>query len=116
MCVDYRALNDRSITDAYNLPIIEEVFDILKGSIYFSTIDMKAVYHQVEIEDTHKERTAFTVVYIVTDGLNSFTSHPVPGRMCDYNECVLLSKEYYCKNPFSSCSKTRMIVDFAILL
>ena len=61
MCVDYRALNDRSITDAYTLPRIEEVFDILKGSRYFSTIYMKAVYHQVEIEDTHKERTAFTV-------------------------------------------------------
>ena len=61
MCVDYRALNDRSITYAYTLPRIEEVFDILKGSIYFSTIDMKAVYHQVEIEDTHKERTTFTV-------------------------------------------------------
>ena len=35
MCVDYRALNDRSIKDAYALPRIEEVFDILKGSRYF---------------------------------------------------------------------------------
>lgn len=61
VCVDYRTLNDRSIKDAYALPRIEEVFDILKGSKYFSTIDMKAGYHQVEIEDTHKERTAFTV-------------------------------------------------------
>jgi len=43
------------------LPRIEEVFDILHGSQYFTTIDMKAGYHQVEIEDTHKERTAFTV-------------------------------------------------------
>jgi hypothetical protein len=61
MCVDYRMLNDRSVKDAYALPRIEEVFDILKGSKYFSTIDMKAGYHQVEIEDSHKERTAFTV-------------------------------------------------------
>ena len=54
-------LNNRSVKDAYALPRIEEVFDILKGSKYFSTIDMKSGYHQVEVEDTHKERTAFTV-------------------------------------------------------
>jgi hypothetical protein len=61
MCVDYRMLNDRSVEDAYALPRIEEVFDILKGSKYFSTMDIKAGYHQVEIKDSHKERTAFTV-------------------------------------------------------
>jgi len=61
MCVDYRQLNNRCVKDAYALPRIEEVFDILHGSRYFTTIDMKAGYHQVEIEDTHKERTAFTV-------------------------------------------------------
>jgi len=33
----------------------------LKAADIFSTIDMKAGYHQVEIEDTHKGRTAFTV-------------------------------------------------------
>lgn len=61
MCVDCRTLNDRSLKDGYALPRIEEVFDILKESKYFSAIDMKAGYHQVEIEDTHKERTAFQV-------------------------------------------------------
>ena len=61
MCVDYRMLNKRSVKDAYALPRIEEVFDVLHGAKYFSTIDMKAGYHQVEIEDHHKERTAFTV-------------------------------------------------------
>ena len=61
MCVDYRMLHKRSVKDAYALPRIEEVFDVLHGAKYFSTIDMKAGYHQVEIEDHHKERTAFTV-------------------------------------------------------
>ena len=61
MCVDYRMLNNRSVKDAYALPKIEEIFDVLQGSKYFSTIDMKSGYHQVEVEEIHKERTAFSV-------------------------------------------------------
>ena len=61
MCVDYRMLNQRSVKDAYALPRIEEIFDCLAGSKYFSTIDMKAGYHQVEVEEVHRERTACSV-------------------------------------------------------
>ena len=61
MCVDYRNLNSRTVKDSYALPRIEEIFDVLKGSKYFSMIDMKSGYHQKAIEETHKERTAFTV-------------------------------------------------------
>lgn len=60
MCVDYRMLNQRTIKDAYALPRIEEVFDVLHGAKYFTTVDMKAGYHQVKVEDSHRERTAFT--------------------------------------------------------
>lgn len=61
MCLDYRMLNKRSVKDAYALPKIEEIFDVLQGSKVFSTIDMKSGYHQVEVEECHKERTAFSV-------------------------------------------------------
>ena len=61
MCVDYRMLNNRTIKDAYALPRVEDVFDCLHGAKYFSTIDMKSGYHQVEVEEQHKDRTAFTV-------------------------------------------------------
>ena len=61
LCVDYRSLNSKTVKDAYALPRIEEIFDVLKGSNFFSTTDMKAGYHQVEIDEEHKERTAFTV-------------------------------------------------------
>lgn len=53
MCVDYRMLHDRSVKDAYALPRIEEVSDIRKGGIYFTTIGVNAGYHQVEIEENH---------------------------------------------------------------
>ena len=61
MCIDYRMLNSRTVRDAYALPRIEEVLDCLSGAKYFSTVDMAQGYHQVSMEDSHKERTAFTV-------------------------------------------------------
>jgi hypothetical protein len=61
MCIDFRNLNAKTIKDSYALPRIEDVFDCLQGAMYFSTLDMKSGYHQIEIEEEHKERTAFTV-------------------------------------------------------
>ena len=61
MCVDYRHVNEKTIKDSYALPRIEETFDALARSKYYNTLDMKSGYHQVEIEETHKERTSFTV-------------------------------------------------------
>jgi hypothetical protein len=40
---------------------IEELLDCLSGNRFFSVIDMKSGYHQVEIFEDHKERTAFSV-------------------------------------------------------
>lgn len=61
MCVDYRQLNQRTIKDAYALPRIEDILDSLAGNKYFTVLDMKSGYHQLEIDEDHKARTAFTV-------------------------------------------------------
>jgi hypothetical protein len=61
MCVDYRQLNARTIKDSYALPRIDEILDSLSGAKYFSVVDMKSGYHQVDVEEEHKTRTAFTV-------------------------------------------------------
>ncbi|KAK3101184.1 hypothetical protein FSP39_001606 [Pinctada imbricata] len=61
MCVDYRQLNKRTIKDAYALPRIDDILDSLLGNTFFTVLDMKSGYHQIEITDEHKERTAFTV-------------------------------------------------------
>ena len=61
MCVDYRQLNNRTIRDSYALPRIKEILDTLSGSRYFTVLDMKSGYHQVEVLEQHKCRTAFTV-------------------------------------------------------
>ncbi|KAL5011180.1 hypothetical protein ScPMuIL_011737, partial [Solemya velum] len=61
MCIDYRQLNQRTVKDSYALPRIEDILDSLSGAKYFTVLDMKSGYHQVEVLDEHKERTAFTV-------------------------------------------------------
>ena len=61
MCVDYRQLNERTTKDSYALPRIDEILDALLGNKYFSVLDMKSGYHQIEIDEEHKQRTAFTV-------------------------------------------------------
>ena len=54
-------MNKRTIKDSYALPRIEEILDTLSGSKYFTLLDMKSGYHQVEVLEEHKSRTAFTV-------------------------------------------------------
>ena len=58
MCIDYRTLNGKTIKDPYALPRMEKVFDCLSGTQYFTTVDMKSGYHQIEVEEVHKEWTA----------------------------------------------------------
>ena len=60
-CIDLRKLNNRTIKDVYSLPRIEETLDYLHGAVWFSTLDLKSGYWQVELEEESKLLTAFTL-------------------------------------------------------
>nr|GFB50923.1 putative reverse transcriptase domain-containing protein [Tanacetum cinerariifolium] len=47
MCIDYRELNKLTIKNRYPLPMIDDLFDQLQGSRYFSKIDLQFGYHQL---------------------------------------------------------------------
>ncbi|GJZ40056.1 putative reverse transcriptase domain-containing protein [Tanacetum coccineum] len=42
MCIDYRELNKLTVKNRYHLPRIDDLFDQLQGSRYFSKIDLRS--------------------------------------------------------------------------
>ncbi|GBO29548.1 Retrovirus-related Pol polyprotein from transposon 412 [Araneus ventricosus] len=59
-CVDYRKLNEISKKDSYPLARIDDTLDALNGSQWFTTLDLKSGYWQVEVRPEDREKTAFT--------------------------------------------------------
>ena len=57
-CIDYRKVNSVTRKDAYPLPRVDTL-DTLVGLVWFSTIDLKSGYWQVEVVPAHREKTAF---------------------------------------------------------
>ena len=76
-CVDYRRVNDISVKDAYPLPRIDECLDTMTGSAWFSTIDLRSGYFQVELAEEDAHKTAF----ITRRGLFEF--QVMPQGMCN---------------------------------
>ncbi|UYV79974.1 hypothetical protein LAZ67_18001244 [Cordylochernes scorpioides] len=71
-CVDYRRLNKITKKDVYPLPHIDDALDSLTGSSYFSTMDLRSGYWQIEVDEKDREKTAF----ITPDGLYEFQVMP----------------------------------------
>ena len=59
LCIDWRALNEQLVADSGGLGDIQTIFDELKGKKLFTQIDLASGYHQVEIAENDKYKTAF---------------------------------------------------------
>jgi transposase InsO family protein len=61
MCIDYRRLNKQTKRDAFPLPRIEETVNDLSKARYFSTVDLKWGFWQIEVDPESRAYTAFTL-------------------------------------------------------
>ena len=59
LCVDYKRLNQHIIIDQHPLPTVDEIFSKLAGAQYFSKLDLRSAYHQLEIREDSRDYTAF---------------------------------------------------------
>jgi hypothetical protein len=59
MCIDYWALNKKTIKSRYPIPCIEELMDELHGEVFFSKIDLCYGYHHISIREKDIKKMTF---------------------------------------------------------
>lgn len=61
LVIDFRKLNDKTVSDRYPIPEITETLSNLGGSKFFTTLDLKSGFHQIQLSEPDREKTAFSV-------------------------------------------------------
>lgn len=71
-CVDFRALNDITVKDAYPLPRMEETLQSLHGNSHFTTLDLLSGFWQIPLAEQDRHKSAF----VTRSGLYQFKVMP----------------------------------------
>lgn len=72
LCVDYRALNNKTRKEHYPLPLIDDLLDRLAGHYLFISLDLASGYYQIPIVEHSQDKTAF----VTPDGQYQFKRMP----------------------------------------
>ena len=70
--LDYRLLNDKTVPDAFPLPLLRDCIDSLANNNWFSILDSNMAYFQLKLDENTKYKTAFKTRF----GLYEFNRMP----------------------------------------
>ena len=74
VCADLRHINTLIIKpDAHPLPLIKDIFHMLKDSELYTSLDLRACFHKLPVYPDHKMKTSFKV-----DGFPQLMFHGCP--------------------------------------
>ncbi|GFT43526.1 retrovirus-related Pol polyprotein from transposon 297 [Trichonephila clavipes] len=73
LCIDYRKLNEVTVSDTYPLPRMGDLLQEAKHTTYISTIDLKSGYHQMNVNPADRDKTAFPIFSEIARPLNNLT-------------------------------------------
>ena len=59
--INFRKLNSVTTRDSFPLPRFEDMLNVLCGCNYFFTLDMNSAYHQMKVDPTERQKTAFSI-------------------------------------------------------
>lgn len=63
LVIDFRALNEKTLGDAYPLPNIIDILDQLGSAKYFSVFDLASGFHQIPMHESDAPKTAFSTPF-----------------------------------------------------
>lgn len=64
LVIDFRKLNEITVAENFPIPLIDEILEDMSGSRYFTLLDIKGAFHQIELERVSRSLTAFTAGHI----------------------------------------------------
>ena len=72
LCMDYRKLNQVTVSDPYQMPRVDDLLDKVAGATWLSKLDLKKGFYQVTVQMESQHKTAFCTPW----GKYAFTRMP----------------------------------------